>query len=324
MKDLMLTLGTLVITMAHAMAAPSMLSQVQAEMRARQYDKAVVLAGQAVAANDDGADQACFLKATALFHGKKFPEAVAAAEQLLAGFPHSDWRHKAVFLKAQALIEQKKFAAAAAIFAAESARILAPVRKHALVGEILRFAGKLATKPDPNVPDAPQADFQKAYNLYTKALAMELPREFRDDIVFRKARAIQQAGNAAQAIQDFQAYLTEYDPVWTGPAGSGTARLPMQNPPPAGKHVAMARFRLAEAFHQSSNAAAARMELEDLLKMISAPNLTLTTLTAELATAEGKKLPAEIRWLKVQTYFTQAPIVARNSNIAVPNQAAQG
>ena len=147
------------------------------------------------------------------------------------------------------MIEQKKFAEAAAIYQAESARILSPDRKQALVGEILRFAEKLEAKPDPNVPDAPQPDFAKAYSLYNKALAIELPRDFRDDIVFRKARAIQQAGNAEQAIQDFQAYLTEYDPTWTGPAGSGSERLPMMNPPPAGKHVAMARFRLAESFH---------------------------------------------------------------------------
>jgi len=322
MKNRMLILCTLVMAMTHAMAAPSLLTQVQAEMRARQFDKAAELAGQAIAAKDT-ADEALFLKATALLQSKKFPDAVTAADQMLADFPQSAWRHKAVFLKAQALIEQKKFAAAAIIFAAESARILAPERKQALVGEILRFAEKLEIKPDPKVPDAPKPDYAKAYSLYTKALAMELPRAFRDDIVFRKARAIQQAGNATQAIQDLQAYLTEYDPAWTGPAGSGAERLPMQNPPPAGKHVALARFRLAEAFQQSGNADAARMELEDLLKMISAPNLTLTALTAELATAEGKKLPAEIRWLKVQTYFTQQPITARNSNAVVTNQAVQ-
>ena len=138
---------------------------------------------------------------------------------------------------------------------------------------------------------------------------MELPRAFRDDIVFRKARAIQQAGNAAQAIQDLQAYLTEYDPAWTGPAGSGAARLPMQNPPPAGKHVAMARFRLAEAFHQSGNRGRRPHGTGGFAQNDQrAGNLTLTALTAELATAEGKKLPAEIRWLKVQTYFTQQPI----------------
>jgi tetratricopeptide (TPR) repeat protein len=301
-----------------AAAAPSALPGIQAEMRALQFDKAIELANQAIAAKDAEADHALFLKATAEFQRKKFAEVAITADRLIADFPQSKWQHKAAFLKAQALIEQKKFAEAAAIYQAESARILSPERKQALVGEILRFAEKLETKPDPNVPDAPQPDFAKAYSLYTKALAIELPRDFRDSIVFRKARAIQQAGNPAQAVQDFQAYLTEYDPAWTGPAGSGSARLPMVNPPPAGKHVAMARFRLAEAFHQSRNPVNARMELEDLLKIISAPNKEITTLVAELATDEGKKLPEEIRWLTVQTHFAQTPAtVARNQNIGM-------
>ncbi len=292
-------------------------------MRARNYDQAATLADQALAAKDAAADQALFLKATALLQGKQFADAVTAADRLLADFPKSEWCHKAVFLKAQALIEQKNFAAAAAIYATEAARILAPDRKQALVGEILRFAEKLEAKPDPNVPDAPKPDFAKAYSLYTKALAMELPREFRDDIVFRKARAIQQAANPGQAIQDFQAYLTEYDPTWTGPAGSGAARLPLQNPPPAGKHVALARFRLAESLHQSGNADAARMELEDLLKMIGYKREAASALAQELQTKDGQNLAAEIRWLQVQTYFSLRPKADGSQNVAPMNQQVQ-
>ena len=130
---------------------------------------------------------------------------------------------------------------------------------------------------------------------------MELSRDFRDDILFRKARAIQQAGNAAQAIQDFQAYLTEYDPLDRA-RRIGQPRLPMDNPPPDGKHVAMARFRLAESFHQSGNADAARMELEDLLKMINA-RLT-NRLRLHRTRHREQETPAEIRWLTVQTYFS--------------------
>ena len=317
MKLLIACLFTLAAAGIHADAAPSSLPQIQAEMRSLQYDKAIELADKAIAAKDAEADQALFLKATALFQGKKYGEAAIAADRLIADFPKSGWRYKAVFLKAQAMVELKKFAEAAAIYEAESARILAPQRKQELVGEILRFAEKLEAKPDPNVPDAPQPDFAKAYNLYNKALAIELTRDFRDDILFLKARAIQQAANPGQAVQDFQAYLTEYDPVWTGAAGSGSERLIMVNPPPAGKHVAMARFRLAESFLQSGNPPAARMELEDLLKMISAPVEELTRLTAELATAEGKKLPAEIRWLTVQTYFSLAPAMLDRSQIQI-------
>jgi uncharacterized protein YfaS (alpha-2-macroglobulin family)/TolA-binding protein len=323
MKSIMKPLVVCLFALAgiHATAAPSALPGIQAEMRALQFDKAINLANQAVTAKDADSDQALFLKATAQFQNKQFADAATTADRLIADFPKSEWQHKAVFLKAQAFIEQKKFAEAAAIYQTESARILSPERKQALVGEILRFAEKLEAKPDPNAPDAPKPNFAKAYSLYTKALAIELPRDFRDSIVFRKARAIQQAANPGQAIQDFQAYLTEYDPAWTGSAGSGSERLPMVNPPPAGKHVAMARFRLAESFHQSGNPASARMELEDLLKMISAPVEELTTLSAELATNEGKKLPAEIRWLTVQTYFstaltvTPANPVQFNSNI---------
>jgi alpha-2-macroglobulin len=316
MKTRVIIPTVLLLAACPAIAEPAPLQGIQAEMRALQFEKAIELADQAVAAKGANADQALFLKATAEFHRKKFADAAATADRLIADFPKSEWRHKAVFLKAQAYIEQKKFAEAAAIYQSESARILSPERKQALVGEILRFAEKLEAKPDPNVPDAPKPDFAKAYSLYTKALAIELPRDFRDAIVFRKARAIQQAGNPAQAIQDFQAYLTEYDPAWTGPAGSGSERLPMINPPPAGKHVAMARFRLAESFHQSGNPAAARMELEDLLKIVSAPVEELTSLVVELATEEGKKLPGEIRWLTVQTYFSLAQWeIQRSHNI---------
>ncbi len=317
---LRVVLGFAALTPLSASAAPTALPQIQAEMRDRHFGKAVELANQAVTAKDENADQLLFLKATALFQDKKFPDTVAASEQLMKDFPKSDWRFKAVFLKAQALIEQKKFAEAAVIYQEESARILAPERKQELVGAILRFAEKLEAKPDPNVPDAPKPDYAKSYSLYTKALSLELSREFRDDILFRKARAIQQAGNPAQAIQDFQAYLTAYDPAWTGAAGSGSERLPMVNPPPAGKHVALARFRLAESFHQYGNSAAARLELEDLLKIVNAPMPIIgiaMPFDGELLSEEGKKLPAEIRWLTVQTYFSPAEAMLKPSQNAI-------
>jgi len=312
MKYLITCYLVLLTGLAHAAEAAHV--QIEAELRARHFDKAIELADQVIGAKRADADYALFLKATALMQGKKFAAAGGAADQLLAGFANSAWRHKAVFLKAQALIEEKKFAEAAAIYQAESARILAPERKRELVGEILRFAEKLEAKPDPAVPDAPAADFARAYSLYTKALSMELPRDFRDSIVFRKARAIQQAGNPAQALQDFQAYLVEYDPSWTGPAGSGAARLPMQIPPPAGKHVATARYFLAESLHQGGNQNAARMELEDLLKMISAPTEEVTPMAIEFATEQGKTLPAEIRWLTVRTYVVDAALVSSTGN----------
>jgi TolA-binding protein len=305
-------------------AEASPLDPLRAEMRAEHYEPAIAMADKIIAAKDPKTDEVIYLKALALFHDKKFDQASAAADHLADTFPDSGWRFKATFLKAQSHIEQKKFQQAAAIYQNEAARLLDPARKQRLVGDIVAFADKLTVKPDPTQVDAPKPDFQKAHTLYTKALGMEISREYRDELVFKQARAIQQAGNPIQAVQDFQAYLTQYDPAWTGPAGSGTARLPLQNPPPAGKHVAQARYRLAEAQIQADSIAAARMELEDLLKMIRAPlKSPLGPLRDELASAAGKQLPAEILWLAVQSYFTQAPdtLIARNSIVSIPNPA---
>ncbi|MEI6675820.1 MAG: MG2 domain-containing protein, partial [Verrucomicrobiota bacterium] len=278
------------------------------------------MADKIIAAKDPRADEALFLKSLALFHGKKFAEAATAATQLATAFPQSIWRYKATFLRAQALVEQKEFQAAAAIYQSEAARLLAAERKQDLVGVIVAFADKLCVTPDPNTPDAPKPDFPKAYNLYTKALGMEISRDLRDELVFKKARAIQQASYFDQAVDDFRAYLTEFDPAWSGPAGSGETRLAEQIPPLAGKHVAAAHYRLAEAQIQSNRAAAGRMELEDLLKKITTPEAS-GPLQSELATAEGKELAAEIRWLMVRSYFTQDPatMVGRNSIDAILN-----
>ena len=309
-------------------AETASLDPLRAEMRAERYEQAGVMADKLIAAKDPKADEVRYLKALALFHAKKFAAAATEAGQLPTAFPESIWRFKATFLQAQALVEQKKFQEAAAIYQIEAVRILAAGRKQELVGVIVAFADKLTAKPDSAVPDAPKPDFQKAYKLFTKALGMEISRAFRDELVFKKARAIQQAGNFPQAVQDFQAYLTEFDPAWSGPAGSGTPRLPLQNPPPAGNHAAWARYRLAEAQIQANNIPAGRMELEDLLKLIAAPDAAQTALIAELATADGKTLPAEIRWLMLQSYFTQDPatMIGRNSIDSIlnnPNRTQQ-
>lgn len=303
-------------------AGASPLDPVRAEMRAKRYEPAIALADKLIAAKDARADEAQYLKALALFNAKQFAEAAIVVDQHAAAFPESDWRFKATFLKAQALVEQRQFQPAAAIYQREAARLLAAGRKQELIGVIVAFADKLATRPDPKVPDAPQPDFQKAYQLYAKALGMEIARDLRDDLLFKKARAIQQAGNYRQAEQDFQAYLTEFDPAWTGPAGSGAVRLPRQNPPPAGQHVGLARYRLAESQIEAGNLAAGRIELEDLLKRIGAPTEAGDALKAELDTQEGTRLPAEIRWLMVQSYFSQPADTATARGTAPPAEPA--
>ncbi len=294
-------------------AEPGPLALVQAALREERFAEAAAAADRLVAAGDPHADEALYLKGVALLNAKKHAEAATTAAALPAQFPKSSWCFKAGFLRAQALIEQKQYKEAAEIYEQEAGRILSTERKQALVGVITAFADKLATPADPEAPDAPKPDFARAYSLYTKALGMELARELRDDILFRKCRAILGADNWAQAVQDYQAYLVEFDPAWTGPAGSGTARLPMQSPPPAGRHVFEARQGLATCNLRAGNVAHARLELEDLLKLIAA---------VPAATAETRRLEADLRWLKVESYFAPAPDPAMSANAAARNTPA--
>lgn len=280
------------------LAAPTV-EDISSALKSRRFADAVTVADAFLAAKGKEADHATYLKALAQFHAKNHAGCVGTTDALLSGFPQSEWRQKTIFLKAQALTESKKFDQAAVIYENEATRLLAPERKAELIAAITKFAEKLTAKPDPKQPDAPKPDFRKAYSLYEKALAMEISREMRDELLFRKARAIQQAGDPQAARRDFEAYLQEFDPEWTGAAGSGANDLPALNPPPAGKNVLLARFRFAESVLQCREPEQARLEFEDLLKIVTAPDF-------KPENEELKKLPEEIRWLQVLSFYTRS------------------
>ena len=128
---------------------------------------------------------------------------------------------------------------------------------------------------------------------------MEISRDLRDEVTFKKARAIQQANNAGQAINDFRAYLQEFDPDWLGNVDSPqrASGLKKENPEPTGKHPFTARFHLAEAQHQERRMREVRVNLEDLLQLIEEKN----------AVVEQALLIADARWLIVQAYRLPNP-----------------
>lgn len=67
------------------------------------------------------------------------------------------------------------------------------------------------------------------------------------------------------------------------------------------------------------------MELEDLLKMVTAPMDGPLPFPSELETEEGKKPPEEIRWLTVQSYFSPAQAMllrSRNTIGQISNTGA--
>ncbi len=283
-------------------AKPTLLDEAKLSMRAKAFDEAAkTLDKHLVVKKAAAPDEATYLKALALHYTGKHADAVKVADTLLATFPKSPWLRKARFLKATSLIELRQFKAAEAIYEDEANRLLSESRKRKIAGVIIGFAEALATKPDPNDIGAPPPNYPKAYNLYSKALAMEIGRDLRDKVMFAKARTVQLAGNHGQAINDYRAYLAEFDPDWTGNVGSATrlAGQKRENPKPAGKHPLEARRGLSEALLAGGDHNAARVNLEDLLKLVPVVDGREDPKTVQLR--------ADVRWLLVCSYRLPNP-----------------
>ena len=283
---------------AEAVATP--LAKAKAAMQDKAWAPALEMLETHVKSKAADADEAQYLHALVLFYQGQYDPAIAAAEVVLTQYEDSIWRQKALFLKAQAMVQKKDYRGAEAIYEAEAARLLGPARKHDVAGVLVKFADAMATKGDPHDVGAPPPNYPRACNLYGKALVMEIGRELKDEVMFKLAGTRQLAGDHGKAIQDFQAYLQEFDPDWTGPVGSQQRALNQkkQNPPPAGKRILAARYHLAEAMLAANQAAQARQELEDLQKILA---------TWKPQDAAPPVAPGDIAWQIVRSYNMPSP-----------------
>ena len=296
----LLAAGGSAMAAAEAARKPGPLASAKVALRSKHFDDAVELLTEAIAAGGEKADEATYLKALALHYAGKHDEAIRTADAVLRKYKGSPWLRKATFLKALSLVEKRQFKAAEAIYEAEANRLLSEKRKLRIAGVIIRFADALAAKPDPDDVGAPPPNYPKACNLYRKALEMEIGRTLRDEVMFKLARTFQLAGNHAQAVKDFRAYLAEFDPDWTGIVGSATrlAGLKREKPKPAGKHPLAARYGLALSQLKANDHRSARVNLEDLLALLAKQR------------KPAPQLLADARWQLIATY--RMPNPARN------------
>ncbi len=239
----------ILLVSALALSAEVSLRPAEQALQVKQFDKTVTLLDNYLA--DDEAkqpDYAIYLKALALQHQDENEAALKACEEMLKRFPGSPWRRKALFLQSGILVEKKRFEEAEAIYEAEANRLFSADRKKGLAQVLIDFGDELARQPGDHEIDAPPPDFNKAIQLYQKALEMEIAREVRDGVRFKLARCWQELSNWGEAENRYREYLAEFDPKWAGPVGSperfrGQLR---ENPPPAGAHWKEARFHLVE------------------------------------------------------------------------------
>jgi len=299
-SSLILSLLLLLALPARAAEEDAGLEKVRGALQARLYAAAVTAADAYLAAPGKAADEAAYLKAVALFHGEKFDAAVEAADVVLKAHANSPWVRKALFLKGNALSRLRKFEAAEAIYEAEAHRLLSGARKKEIAGIIVKYADQLATEPDPKDIGAPPANFAKAYSLYNKALTLEIDQDLREEVMFKRAVTIQDANNHAQSVTDFVAYLNQYDPHWSGLAGS-EPRLPSENKHiPSGKHRFEARYHLSKSLIASNQFPQARQILEDLLTLLAKAAPAPKPDNKE--EADLAKLIADANWQIVRTF----------------------
>ena len=278
-----------------AAVAPDPLEPARESLRMREFDAALKALEPVLAAHSVTNGEAGFLKALALYYKGDLTAAVAATDEW-ADDTGSPWYRKIRFLKARALYDAKKFKESEVIYAEESNRLLSESRKQEIASIIVAFADELTVEPAPNALDAPPPDYNKAYALYGKVLEMQIGRALREDVAFKRARAIQKAGNPSQAVNEFSAYLREFDPDWTGAGSAGEApRLRRENPPAPGKQRWAARYGLAEAYLKAGNPAQARRELEDLARLV------------EKEPGLPPDFRADVAWLMTRTYAFPGP-----------------
>ncbi len=276
----------------------SALGKAKIAMQGKDYAQAIKEIDTYLLLKPKDSAEAQYLKALALHYDGKYAPSIEAAQVVLDGFKDSPWMRKALFLKGQSLIQMKKYKESEEIFEAEALRLLGETRKKEIAGVIVQFADALSKKPAPTDIGALPANYPKAHELYGRVLGMEIGRELKDEVMFKAARMSQLANDAAAAMNEYQAYLREFDPEWTGPVGSQerTLNQKKQSPAPAGKRFIEARYRLAEAQLASGMHLPARQEVEDLRKLMSA------NLDAPKDIAAG-----DVAWLLVRTYNMPSP-----------------
>ncbi len=101
-------------------------------------------------------------------------------------------------------------------------------------------------------------------------LELEISRELRDDTQFKVALAHQRLGQHPQAIAVLHAYLSAFDPTWTGAVGSDSRQRGhvKERPPAAGGHAAEARYALVDSQIATGAFEGARQNVDALLPIL--------------------------------------------------------
>jgi len=270
MKTILIA-GIISLLSIQCLAAGDELALVRSDFFDKQYASAIKQLDVLIAKGDEEQqDYLLYLKCLAQFYEKDFSTAIRTCEQFLSKYQESAWYRKAIFLQAQCHIRLKQFKEAETIYEKEAKQLLSATRKEEISLVYVRFAEALSRKPAKDELGVPPPNYQKAYNLYKKALELEIGRDLRDEIRFQLGQMMQLAGKHGKAIQRYREYLARFDPDWLGAvdAPRRQKRLGAENPIQPGKHIHEARYNLAVCQLAKKQYQWARINLGDVLLML--------------------------------------------------------
>ena len=294
-KVTLISLAFLVIahvSVAQGSTGQPLYNRVQFALQSKQFTDAVAQIEVALATEDERRDYLLYLKGLALFYNEDYTNAIQACDQLLTAHPNSVWLRKATFLQAKCHFNLKAFERAEAIYSTEVNRLLSSARKSEIAQVYIELAEALSRQPEKGDLDAPLQNYPKAYNLYQKALTLEIDHDLREVVTFRLGRMMQLQDKYQQAANDYQTYLVEFDPGFRRSPGSAQHT---ETNKPSGSHRYQARYHLAECQLAMDEHLPAQLTLEDLIKLIDDEK------------AAVQPLLKDTRFLLTRTYQFPAP-----------------
>ncbi|MEE2619894.1 MAG: tetratricopeptide repeat protein, partial [Candidatus Poribacteria bacterium] len=184
---------------------------IKASLQSKKFNQAINQVDDLLKTANQKNDFLIYLKALASFHTRDFQQSINACQQLVSNYPDSIWLRKTTFLQAKCYFDLKDFSSAEAIYNIEVERLLSSKRKSNIAKVYIDFAEKVSREPDENDLDAPPPNYEKAHNLYQRALELGISNDLKNELTYRLGRMMQLAGDFSRAIKDYQAYLTQFD-----------------------------------------------------------------------------------------------------------------
>jgi hypothetical protein len=239
-------------------AKPDLIDRARTLMAVRQYQEAAKVLEPYKGAYTD---MAMYLRAYAIYKAGDTAGAEKVLLELEETFPNSRYIGKANMLRASMFLDKKAFTQAEELLRKYTELILSGDRKRAIADMYLKIAEAAIALPKVGDPAEKRPDYNKALRLFNYLVAMDLPDDMREHVLYRRTMVALAATRFGEVVTYGQEYMNEYDPFYKTEV---KGELPGQGRKvEMGENAVRVRLAVIEASLQNSNALAKAEVYED-------------------------------------------------------------